>query len=99
MEFIAKNYIIIIIIGLFIVFSLIGFLVEQIKNNKNEIKEEYHPENKEYNIDEIDINKVYKNKESNKQSNEDIIQDKEINDNIMNNSGDDLLENYDNNIE
>ena len=36
MKFITDNYIIIIIVGLFFVFALIGYLIDMLKNNKTD---------------------------------------------------------------
>jgi hypothetical protein len=45
MEFIEKYYVIIISIGLFIVFSLVGYLIEIIKKNNKEYKANEENEN------------------------------------------------------
>lgn len=88
MDFLVNNYIIIILVGLFIVFSLIGYLGETIKKNrtieKNEIMEDIKP------IEDTDIPTE---KEIVTISDEINTNDKQININI--NNSDDLLEDYD----
>ncbi len=80
MENILQNYMIIIIVGAFLIFSLIGYLVDLVRNNRKELDEVDIP-----NIKPIEVKKI-----------KEVHQDKEIisvNDNEMN-TKDDLLENY-----
>ena len=91
MNFIIENYIIIIFIGLFIVFSLIGYLGETINKNKSFDK------NKKEEINEIDqiedINIISeKIKQVPKETNNEDINFNKVN---INNT-DDLLEDYNN---
>lgn len=80
MENILQNYMIIIIVGAFLIFSLIGYLVDLVRNNRKELDEVDIP-----NIKPIEVKKI-----------KEVHQDKEItsvNNNEMN-TKDDLLENY-----
>lgn len=80
MENILQNYMIIIIVGAFLIFSLIGYLVDLVRNNRKELDEVDMP-----NIKPIEVKKI-----------KEVHQDKEsisVNDNEMN-TKDDLLENY-----
>lgn len=80
MENILQNYMIIIIVGAFLIFSLIGYLVDLVRNNRKELDEVDIP-----NIKPIEVKKI-----------KEVHQDKEsisVNDNEMN-TKDDLLENY-----
>lgn len=80
MENILQNYMIIIIVGAFLIFSLIGYLVDLVRNNRKELDEVDMP-----NIKPIEVKKI-----------KEVHQDKEsisVNNNEMN-TKDDLLENY-----
>ena len=80
MENILQNYMIIIIVGAFLIFSLIGYLVDLVRNNRKELDEVDMP-----NIKPIEVKKI-----------KEVHQDKDtisVNDNEMN-TKDDLLENY-----
>ena len=80
MENILQNYMIIIIVGAFLIFSLIGYLVDLVRNNRKELDEVDIP-----NIKPIEVKKI-----------KEVHQDKEsisVNNNEMN-TKDDLLENY-----
>ena len=54
MDFIIENYVIIIFIGLFFIFALIGYLIDSIKNTKNGNIEEM-PVIKSVDIKDINI--------------------------------------------
>lgn len=80
MENILQNYMIIIIVGAFLIFSLIGYLVDLVRNNRKELDEVDMP-----NIKPIEVKKI-----------KEVHQEKEttsVNNNEMN-TKDDLLENY-----
>lgn len=80
MENILQNYMIIIIVGAFLIFSLIGYLVDLVRNNRKELDEVDMP-----NIKPIEVKKI-----------KEVHQDKDtisVNNNEMN-TKDDLLENY-----
>lgn len=80
MENILQNYMIIIIVGAFLIFSLIGYLVDLVRNNRKELDEVDMP-----NIKPIEVKKI-----------KEVQQDKEttsVNNNEMS-TKDDLLENY-----
>lgn len=80
METILQNYVIIIIVGAFLIFSLIGYLVDLVRNNRKDLDEVDMP-----NIKPIEVKKI-----------EEVHQDNEtisVNNNKMN-TKDDLLENY-----
>lgn len=80
MENILQNYMIIIIVGAFLIFSLIGYLVDLVRNNRKDLDEVDMP-----NIKPIEVKKI-----------EEVHQDNEttsVNNNEMN-TKDDLLENY-----
>lgn len=80
MENILQNYMIIIIVGAFLIFSLIGYLVDLVRNNRKELDEVDMP-----NIKPIEVKKI-----------KEVHQDKEttsVNNNEIN-TKDDLLENY-----
>ena len=81
MEFITDNYIIIIIIGLFFMFALVGYLIDMLRNNNNN--------NNEQNKIEIPSEISPVNVATIEQTNE-----KDKNNNKKDNS-DELLENYD----
>lgn len=54
MKFILENYMLIIIVGLFFVFALIGYLVDLLRNNKNNNVDEIVPDIKPIDIKKID---------------------------------------------
>lgn len=90
MQFLLDNYIIIIIISTFILFSLIGYLIDTYRNTKDKIDENMLETN-QIEIEEIkdttldNDNYKFAGKEE-KQDKEETKKDK----------GDDLLNNYDN---
>lgn len=86
MDFITENYLVIILIGLFFVFALIGYLIDMLRNNKVEEKKETIE-----NIKPIEITDITLPKESLK----DVI---EANEKKELNDADDLLKNYDESI-
>ncbi len=53
MDFIVKNYIIILIIAAFLIFALIGYVIDSTKNKKNKEEELLTKPN-----DEVDINMI-----------------------------------------
>lgn len=82
MQFVIENYLIIILIGLFIVFALIGFLVDMIKNNNNIEKKELPRD-----ITPIEVTKINeKELETEEKKNEKI------------DNADELLNNYENDV-
>mgnify|MGYP004468563107 FL=1 len=83
MQIIMDNYLIIIIVGLFFVFALIGYLVDLIKNQK---QDRNISEIKPIEVPPVELTKI-KNESVNNE-----ISNKEINDNK-----DDLLEDYNKN--
>lgn len=87
MKIIIDNIVIIFIIGLFIVFSLIGYLIELIKQSKKKEVEEIF-------IEEIHDTNIFEEKETKDNVIKKIEEEtkKELKDN-----GDDLLNNYENN--
>ena len=88
MDFIIENYMIIILIGLFFVFALIGYLIDMLRNQKEEKKE-----------DTIDIKPVeIKDIELPKEGIKEIIESNNLEYNDKNNDADDLLKNYDESI-
>ena len=86
MDFITENYLVIILIGLFFVFALIGYLIDMLRNNKVEEKKETIE-----NIKPIEITDITLPKESLK----DVI---EANEKKELKDADDLLKNYDESI-
>ena len=82
MQFVIENYLIIILIGLFIVFSLIGFLVDMIKNNNNIEKKELPKD-----ITPIEVTKI----------NEKALETEEKKNEKIDNA-DELLSNYENDV-
>lgn len=69
MKFILENYMLIIIVGLFFVFALIGYLVDLLRNNKNNNVDEIVPD-----IKPIDIKKIEdKENKVNDQDNKDDL--------------------------
>lgn len=90
MQFLIDNYVIIIGIGIFLIFTLIGYLGTVIKNSKNaKIEEEIVVQN----IDDSEDFKLYKEDVLNKEL---PLQETDSKDTIYN--GDELLKNYDQNF-
>lgn len=87
MEFILENYMLIIIVGLFFVFALIGYLIDMLRKSNNEEKQEIPSTIKPVDIAEINIG------DSNNQEN--IIQKQDVTIDTKKDNADDLLENYD----
>lgn len=88
MEFIIDNYLVIIIVGLFFVFALIGYLIDIIRKSTI-VKNDEIPENiKPVEISEISISKQ-------EESINELIKTEENNDN---NDADELLKNYDESV-
>lgn len=88
MEFILENYMLIIIVGLFFVFALIGYLIDMLRNNDKETKQEIPSTIKPVDIAEININNTTQNQELKKQP-------ETVDNGNEKNNTDDLLENYD----
>lgn len=61
MQTILENYLVIILIGLFLIFALIGYLVDLLKNNKAENENNNIPNN----ITPIEITKIDEKKDEN----------------------------------
>ncbi len=80
MENILQNYMIIIIVGAFLIFSLIGYLVDLVRNNRKDLDEVDMP-----NIKPIEVKKIEEVHQNNETTS--------VNNNEMN-TKDDLLENY-----
>lgn len=78
MENILQNYMIIILVGLFLIFSLIGYLVDMLRNNRKDNNEVDIP-----NIKPIEVKKI-----------DEVSSDKIVNNSSEINTKDDLLENY-----
>lgn len=78
MENILQNYMIIILVGLFLIFSLIGYLVDMLRNNRKDNNEVDIP-----NIKPIEVKKI-----------DEVSSDKIVNNSSGINTKDDLLENY-----
>ncbi len=66
MKFILENYMLIIIVGLFFVFALIGYLVDLLRNNKNNNVDEIVPDIKPIDIKKIDDKENKVNDQDNK---------------------------------
>ena len=66
MKFILENYMLIIIVGLFFVFALIGYLVDLLRNNKNNNVDEIVPDIKPIDIKIIDEKENKVNDQDNK---------------------------------
>ena len=86
MNILTEYYFIIIIIGLFITFSLIGYLVELIKNNKEHQKEV--KETNFFELEKLEDIKIENKKEETEETIKNVNLDKK----------DDLLEDYNNDI-
>lgn len=84
MDFILDNYIIIIAVGLFFVFALIGYLIDIIRKNNESEKPDIA----------LDIKTIDKIVENSKQINTNTT----LNEGIKNDSGDELLNSYNENI-
>jgi len=85
MQFILENYLIIILVGLFFVFALIGYLIDLLRKDNN----------KNNNINDVpsDIQTIQLNKKQELEKNvEQNVNEVQIN------KADELLENYDKNI-
>ena len=81
MEFIKDNYLLIIIVGLFLIFALIGYLIDMLRyNNKEEIKDNIPSEVKPIELKK-DLDENININEEKKETN----------------TEDDLLKNYDEN--
>ena len=61
MKFITDNYIIIIAVGLFLIFALIGYLIDMLRNNKEDKTNNSIPEE----IAPIEVTKIEETKENN----------------------------------
>lgn len=91
MDFIVENYLIIILVGLFFVFALIGYLVDMLRNSKEQEKEEIP-----VNIKPVELKDLTDN-----DTDEVIETPKEIEDTTQEvsvDNEDDLLKNYDESI-
>lgn len=88
MDFILENYIIIIFVGLFFVFALIGYLIDMLRKPKEEIKKDISE------IKPVEIKDIELPKEGIKE----IIDSNNSNSKEKNNDADDLLKNYDESI-
>ena len=81
MEFITDNYIIIIIIGLFFMFALVGYLIDMLRNNNNNNNEQNKIEIPSE-ISPVSVANIEQTNEKDK-------------DNNKKDDSDELLENYD----
>lgn len=88
MDFILENYIIIIFVGLFFVFALIGYLIDMLRKTKEEIKKDISE------IKPVEIKDIELTKEGIKE----IIDTNNSDYKDKNNDADDLLKNYDESI-
>lgn len=88
MDFIVENYLVIILVGLFFVFALIGYLVDIIRKN-NTVKKENIPED----IKPIEISEIGMPKQE-----ETINETTKTEENKENNDADELLKNYDESV-
>lgn len=86
MEFIIDNYLVIILVGLFFVFALIGYLIDILRKNKEIEKEEIPATLKPVEIKDLELLK---------ESLKDIV---ETNAETNINDADDLLKNYEETI-
>lgn len=59
MKFLTENYIIIIIVGLFLIFALIGYLIDMLRNNKTDETNNSMPE-----IAPIEVTKIEEKSEN-----------------------------------
>ena len=85
MNIITDNYIIIIIVGSFLVFALIGYIIDILRNNnKVNEKNDFVPE-----VSPAEIKKIEDEKPSD--TNEEVMDNSKSN-------PDELLENYDNEV-
>lgn len=80
-NFIVNNYLIIIIIGAFLIFALIGYAVDTTKNKKNKESELLTEPNDDANLDKIkeepveEVNEEINNEENQQASSETINMD------------------------
>lgn len=86
MEFIIDNYLVIILVGLFFVFALIGYLIDILRKNKETEKEDIPETIKPVEIKDIELPK---------ESLKDMV---ETNVETNSNDADDLLKNYEETI-
>ena len=84
MEFVKSNYVLIIIIGSFLIFAMLGYLIDMLRNVDTKKNAPTLPEEVSVN-DTINTNNNINDNSSNEKSNEN------------GNNPDELLENYDNN--
>lgn len=80
MQFLMDNYIFIILIGLFLVFSLIGYLIDMLRKPK---------------VEKIVIPEELSSMDKQKKE---IDESQEVEEDIKTDNKDDLLKNYDNNL-
>ncbi len=83
MNVILENYLIIVLVGLFFVFALIGYLIDMLRNSNTQKKEDIP------NIKPVEIAKIDSKEEINIEIPTIQSENKEQN------TGDELLENYD----
>ena len=86
MEFIIENYLVIILLGLFFVFALIGYLIDMFRKNNDDSKEEIS------NIKPVEVTEL------NLPKNESLKELVETNSKKDDNDADELLKNYDESI-
>ena len=65
MDIIKSNYVIIIIVGLFLIFALIGYLIDMLRNVKNDNPKVEIPDE----IKSVELTKVIENNNSNEKDN------------------------------
>lgn len=87
MEFISKNYLVIILIGLFFVFALIGYLIDILRKNNEEEQEDIPT-----NIKPVELSDIKLPEHTGIQN---LVETNEKKDN---NDADELLKNYDKEI-
>ena len=54
LDFVVNNYIIILVVGVFLIFALIGFAVDTTKNRKNKESELLNQPNDDVNINNLE---------------------------------------------
>ena len=86
MNVILENYLLIVLVGLFFVFALIGYLIDMLRNSNISKKEESS------NIKPVEITPINSATDNNIEIPTIIEENKEKNEN---NNADELLENYD----
>lgn len=86
MNVILENYLLIVLVGLFFVFALIGYLIDMLRNSNVSKKEESS------NIKPVEITPINDSKDQNIEIPTIIEENKEKKEN---NNADELLENYD----